>query len=200
MTTNSKKPPTATPAAPSCEKVRGIGTFEGDRFTFKPEKKGEAVQKNIVQHGKSKIYETSGTKQRSMVAHLVVDGDTPDPAYAMSEQLRELCAKSGQAASPTWTPDSVTLVDKEGINILLDSARQEVHVSFTLPLSQYSKLSNNLLATVSKLIAHIGRNEWTIEEMWKKARGAKAAQGEGEGEGKTPAPERKETPMKLNDR
>lgn len=169
MTTNSRKATTAEPAArcekPRCEKVRGIGTFEGDRFTFKPEKKGEAVQKNIVQHGKSKIYETSGTKQRSMVAHLVVDGDTTDPAYAMSEALRELCGKSGYSA-PTFAPGCVKLADEDSLTICIEREKQEVHCHFTLPLANYGKLQKDLFAMVSKVINTFGQNEWNIKNIY----------------------------------
>ena len=60
------------------------GTAKIDRETgdvnFVACKPGEPVQRNVKKRGSSSFYETEGKGQSSLIAHLKVDKDSPDPA------------------------------------------------------------------------------------------------------------------------
>lgn len=151
---------------PQKERVRGCAVFDGQKFTFTPEKKGEAVQKNIVTSGKSKMYETAGSKKSSIVAHLVADANDPDPAFQMTESLRELYSQTNRTF-PEVQINDVDIFTQEQLKIRVSKERQEVRVYMSFPLGLPNKMNKDLHMLQARLAAEFYVAEDKIKKLTK---------------------------------
>lgn len=141
------------------------GTAKIDRETgdvnFVACKPGDPVQKNVKKHGSSSFYETEGKGQSSLVAHLKVDKDSPDPYGEMVDALNSM-TKSIQKSEPK-APKTYLLLDKEGVKVSHRPTENVVTVHLTIALDGESELSAklfNLTSEVSKCFA-INRKKLT---------------------------------------
>ena len=72
-------------------KVKGTATINADNsFEFAPYNEGQPVQRDVKTSGRSKLYRTEGAKQKSLVAHLVADANSPDIAASLFDDLDSL--------------------------------------------------------------------------------------------------------------
>jgi hypothetical protein len=77
-------------------RLRGSASIREDgTFDFRPDGQGTSKQEDIKTVRKSRSYRTSGEKQQSIVAHIVVAADTKDPAYEMYRDFREITKDLG---------------------------------------------------------------------------------------------------------
>ena len=146
------------------EKVRGCATFDGQKFSFVPEQKGEAVQKNVISTGKSKLYETSGKKKSSLVAHLVADANAADPAYEMTESLRELYAKTNKPF-PEVDVNDVNIVNQDKLKIRVSKEQQEIKIFLSMPLTKPDKIFRDLQMHLAKLTSEMYLSEEVIKKL-----------------------------------
>lgn len=149
---------------PQKEKVRGSATFDGQHFSFTPEQRGEAVQKNITTSGKSKLYETAGTKQSSIVAHLVADAKAADPAFEMIEALKQLYAKAGKEF-PEVDVNDVDIVSQERLKIRLSKEQKEVKIYLSMPLVSTEKMYRDLQLNLAKLTSEMYLSEQVVKKL-----------------------------------
>lgn len=152
---------------PQKEKVRGSATFDGQNFSFTPEQKGEAIQKNITTAGKSKLYETAGTKQSSIVAHLVADAKAADPAFEMIEALKQLYAKTGKPF-PEVDVNDVDVVSQERLKIRLSREQKEMRIFLSLPLVSTEKMFRDLQLNLAKLTSEMYLAEDVVKKLIEK--------------------------------
>ena len=134
------------------------GTAKIDRETgdvnFVACKPGEPVQRNVKKRGSSSFYETEGKGQSSLIAHLKVDKDSPDPAAKMFEELNYF-TKDIQKSEPK-APKTYMLLDKEGVKVSHRPTENVVTIHLTINLDGESELSAklfNLTSEVSKCFA-----------------------------------------------
>ena len=146
------------------ERVRGYATFDENNFAFTPDGKGEPVQKNIIISGKSKIYETCGGKKSSLVAHIVTDAGSQDPALEMTETLKELFAKL-KRPFPEINHDDVSILDDERLKIRISKKEKTAKVFIELPLSQPKSLQRDMAVQTAKLCAQMYISEDVIQKL-----------------------------------
>ena len=149
---------------PQKERVRGSAVFDGHLFTFTPEKKGEAVQKNVTVSGKSKLYETAGEKQSSIVAHLVADSKAADPAFEMIQALKKLFESSGKVF-PDIDMKDVDILNEEWLKIRLSKEKKELRVYLSVPLKSSEKMYRDLQYYLAKLTSEIYLAESNIKRL-----------------------------------
>jgi hypothetical protein len=96
---------------------KGNGTLWSDNsFEFHLPEEGSGWKKNILKkRGDAHLYETTGEKQQSLVAHLKVEKGCEDPAAELFEQLAVL-TKDIVKDEPTL-PTIKTLAEQPGLKI-----------------------------------------------------------------------------------
>ena len=96
---------------------KGNGTLYSDHsFEFKLPEEGSGWKKSVIKkRGDAMIYETTGAKQQSIVAHLKVEKGCEDPAAELFEQLTVL-TKDMVKGDPTQ-PTSKTLAEVDGLKV-----------------------------------------------------------------------------------
>lgn len=149
---------------PQKGKVRGVATFDGQKFSFSPEKKGEAVQKNVITKGKSKLYETAGQKKSSLVAHLVADANAADPAFEMTESLRELYSQSGKPF-PEVDVNDVNIVNHDKLKIRVSKDEQVIKIWLSMPLTKPEKIYRDLQLHLAKVTSEMYLSEEVIKKL-----------------------------------
>ena len=149
---------------PQKEKVRGCATFDGQKFTFVPEKKGEAIQKNVVVHGKSKLYETAGAKKSSLVAHLVADANAADPAFEMTQSLKELYEQTGEPFPEVDVKD-VNIINQDRMKIRVSKENKEVRIYLSMPLTKPEKMYKELHMIQAKLTSEFYLAEDVVKKL-----------------------------------
>ena len=135
---------------------KGNGTLYSDHsFEFRFPEEGSGWKKNVIKkRGDAMIYETTGEKQQSIVAHLKVEKGCEDPAAELFEQLTILTKDmiKGDPAQPT----SKTLAEEEGLKVWhLKKKGQMVVVltiDSTIPKERMTSKLFALAAEVNKLI------------------------------------------------
>ena len=88
---------------PKPRKMRGVGTYEGDDFSFRPCEQGEPTQVNVKTCKGGKTYETTSEKKPQRVAHLSCPADAADPWQEYTAQLKRLGIKPQTPQQPETT-------------------------------------------------------------------------------------------------
>ena len=107
------------------------------------------MQVNVKKHGSSTFYETEGKGQSSLVAHLKVDKDCPDPYAKMLEDLNSM-TKDIQKKEPKKLPGT-RLLEKEGVIVTLNKKEQKVTVNLTIDISTEGEVSSKLFNLISEV-------------------------------------------------
>lgn len=101
-------------------KVKGTATINADNsFEFAPYNEGQPVQRDVKTSGRSKLYRTEGEKQKSLVAHLVADANSPDIAASLFDDLDSL-TRDMPSAKPKL-PRGRRLLDNTDLKVVLSS-------------------------------------------------------------------------------
>lgn len=127
QTTNTKPKP---------RKVRGTGTYVGDEFTFTPYEQGEPTQRNVKTTKGGKVYETCSEKKPMKVAYLTCAADAADPWSEYTSQLKKLGVKPQK---PQQLPDSLRVVNEQGLECWLDEEKTEMTFTGKIDLSRHSR-------------------------------------------------------------
>lgn len=119
--------------------ARGYGKYDemSGEFHFQPSGKGEPVQKNVQKKGRSKLYETEGEKEASVVAHLVASKDSADPVADMYDDFRKL-VKDRMAQLPPM-PAGRKLLETPSVTIVADERERRVTVVSRLTFDEAYK-------------------------------------------------------------
>lgn len=144
-------------------KVRGTATYDGDDFTFTPTGTGEAQQHNIVSSGKNKMYETTG-KRNSIVAHLVCDGSSTDPASEMIDSLQKMCEKM-KKPFPTVNVKDIDIINYDNIKVRASRPERKVKIYMDLPLAKPQAVYKQLSLLMAKLSAELYLSEDKIQKL-----------------------------------
>jgi len=106
---------------------RGKATiFEDDTIEFRPDGKGQPVQRDVRKAGRSKFYQTNGEKESSYVAHLSAPVASIDPVGDMLKDFDKL-TKELQPNLPK-EPRTKPLMKKEGLSVYLDKKEHRIRV------------------------------------------------------------------------
>lgn len=101
-------------------KVKGTATINADNsFEFAPYNEGQPVQRDVKTSGRSKLYRTEGEKQKSLVAHLVADANSPDIAASLFDDLSSL-TRDLPSAQPKL-PRGRRLLDNTDLQVVLSA-------------------------------------------------------------------------------
>ena len=135
---------------------KGNGTLWSDNsFEFRMPEEGSGWKKNILKkRGDAHLYETTGEKQQSLVAHLKVEKGCEDPAAEMQEQLNKLTA-SIQRKAPA-APRGKFLLNRDDVVVVHNQTQREVTVRLTINLQTEGEVSAklfNLISEVNKCFA-----------------------------------------------
>lgn len=135
---------------------KGNGTLYSDHsFEFKLPEEGSGWKKNVIKkRGDAMIYETTGEKQQSIVAHLKVEKGCEDPAAELFEQLANL-TKEMMKDDPK-TPSSKTLAEEEGLKVWHLKKKGQMMavltIDSTIPKERMTSKLFALAAEVNKVI------------------------------------------------
>jgi len=131
-------------------RVRGTATFHDDMSVeFTPQGEGEPVQKNVRKKGGSRFYETEGRKESSIVAHLKIPRDTPDPAAALEEEL-DFFIRGMRLKEPSATCKGKLLMDESDAKVWHNRVKQEVVVRVVVPTT-VPDVSTYLLTAIANV-------------------------------------------------
>lgn len=145
-------------------KIKGTMTCEGDDYyTFTPYGKGAAQQEIIARQGKSKVYNTVGEKQQSMVAHLVIPCDTPDPMAAFSDELEKFMKGFGNTTTIT-KPRGRTLLKDLTTTVVACKGRRLV-VMMELPIEKGQNYPANLISQLQKVNTCLVTNKAYLNKL-----------------------------------
>ena len=141
-------------------KVRGTASFikvDGEVRDFEftgQQPKGEPVRKDVKKARQSQLYETTGEKEGSIVAHLRVNRDAADPVAEMYNDLAKLT--KGMVKTAPKTPDKVSLSkDVEGLEVYNCPRQKRLLVYMTIDTKTAHSVSQQLFrfsAEVNKII------------------------------------------------
>ena len=114
---------------------KGNGTLWSDNsFEFRMPEEGSGWKKNILKkRGDAHLYETTGEKQQSLVAHLKVEKGCEDPAAELFEQLAVL-TKDIVKDKPVL-PTTKSLVDEKGLTVWLLKKTDQMKALITIDTS-----------------------------------------------------------------
>ena len=135
---------------------KGNGTLYDDHsFEFRMPEEGSGWKKNVMKkRGDAMIYETTGEKQQSIVAHLKVEKGCLDPAAELFEQLNIL-TKDLVKGEPEQ-PKSKTLIEQEGLKIWHQKKNGQLLALITIdskmPKERMTSKLFALAAEVNKII------------------------------------------------
>ncbi len=135
---------------------RGNGTLYSDHsFEFKTPEEGSGWKKNMIRkRGGAEIYETTGEKHQSIVAHLKVEKGCEDPAAELFEQLSMLT--KDMVKDDPKTPSSKTLAEVEGLKVWYLKKKSQMMAVMTidsnLPKERMTSKLFALAAEVNKVI------------------------------------------------
>lgn len=138
-------------AQPVPRRVRGVMTIKSDDdMEFRAERKtGESSQEILKSSGKSKVYQTVGEKRNSIVAHLVVDKDDPDPASTMYEQLESLTKEMEPKKSPKVR--GKILLNEESCRVEFSKKEKVISVQMRINISKTPNYNSSLMNLMYKV-------------------------------------------------
>lgn len=133
-------------------RVRGTGTFikEGDEvkdFEFCGQQPGTPVKKDVRRAGQSQLYETTGEKVGSIVAHLKVPRDSTDPVADLYADLARL-TKPMQKTQPKL-PAQRALLDTPQLKVYWN--KREAKLTALLTIDTASRPSAQMFQLMSEL-------------------------------------------------
>ena len=106
------------------KKTRGSAiVYDDDSFEFTPQGVGEPKYEAMCKVGQSHISRTTGDAKQSYVCHLKVDGNEPDPAEAMHEQIDRLAQKIWPATLSQPKARGKVLYDRNGMTAKCDAKK-----------------------------------------------------------------------------
>lgn len=147
---------TKSQTKPKPRKMRGVGTFEGDDFTFRPCEQGEPTQLNVKTCRGGKTYETTSEKKPQRVAHLSCPADAADPWREYTTQLKRL----GIKPQTPQQPETTRVVKENGVECYLNEQTQELTVQSTLSLqAHFRNWQAELLRQVQLVVRRLPANE-----------------------------------------
>ena len=121
-------------------KVRGTATLdpETNEFGFKPFDEGPSSQANVKNcKGGGKTWETTGSDPSLMVS-LKCKKSSAD-AYAELAKQFEALTKDLKPKKPLTLPDSLRVVNEQGLQCWLDEKRNEMTFTGTIDLLRHSR-------------------------------------------------------------
>lgn len=141
---------------PKPRKLRGVATYEGDDFSFRPCEQGEPTQVNVKTCKGGKTYETTSEKKPQRVAHLSCPADAADPWREYTAQLKRL----GIKPLTPQQPETTRVVKENGLECYLDEQTQELTVQTTLSLpSHFRNWQAELLRQVQLVVRRLPASE-----------------------------------------
>ena len=135
---------------------KGNGTLFSDHsFEFHLPEEGSGWKKNVIKkRGDVQLYETTGEKQQSLVAHLKVDKGCIDPAAELFEQLTILT--KDMVKDDPQTPTSKTLAEQDGLKVWNLKKKGQLlallTIDSTMPKERMTSKLFALAAEVNKVI------------------------------------------------
>lgn len=135
---------------------KGNGTlYDDNSFEFRMPEEGSGWKKNVMKkRGDAMIYETTGEKQQSIVAHLKVEKGCQDPAAELFEQL-SILTKDLVKGNPEL-PKTKTLAEQEGLKIWHQKKDGRfvalITIDSTMPKQRMTSKLFALAAEVNKII------------------------------------------------
>ena len=120
---------------PKPRKLRGVATYEGDDFSFRPCEQGEPTQVNVKTCKGGKTYETTSEKKPQRVAHLSCPADAADPWREYTAQLKRL----GIKPLTPQQPETTRVVKENGLECWLDEEKNEMTFTGRIDLSRHSR-------------------------------------------------------------
>ena len=137
-------------------KMRGVGTYEGDDFTFRPCEQGEPTQLNVRTTTGGKVFTTTSSKKPQRVAHLSCPADTADLWREYTAQLKRL----GIKPLTPQQPETTRVVKENGLECYLNEQTQELTVQTTLSLpTHFRNWQAELLRQVQLVVRRLPANE-----------------------------------------
>lgn len=142
---------TTSKNATAVQNVRGYGKFDTKsmEFTFKPSEKGEPVQKNVIRRGRSKLYETEGEKESSVVAHIVASKNSTDPIADIYDDLGKLAKRHGTKIPPV--PSGRKLLETPMMTVVADEEEKAVTAVVRFSYKEALMPSQTIVTTTHKL-------------------------------------------------
>ena len=143
-------------------KVRGVMTIkENDDVEFRAERKtGESTQDVLKASGKSKVYQTIGEKRNSIIAHLVVDKDDPDPASTMYEQLESLTQDMAPKKAPKIR--GKILMNDETCRIEFSKKEKKIDIHLRIDIAKTPNYNNSLMNLMYKVNQCFATNQTSL--------------------------------------
>lgn len=121
---------------PKPRKVRGTGTFDGERFSFRPSEQGETTQLNVRNTTGGKLFTTTSARKPLQVAHLTCSADCADPWSEYIDQLKRLGVKP--QVMPRL-PEILRVVSEDGLQCWLNEKKGEMTFTGTINLTQHHR-------------------------------------------------------------
>ena len=136
-----------------------------DYCEFHPSTSTGTNRTMINQLGDSTFYRTEGQKESSIVAHLNVDGQSPDPVNGLFAQLSLLTA--GQRKSMPQLPDGsqgrMLFDDGKGLKVWLDTETR--HLTILTELDCGPDVERQLLQAQAQMNVALGRHRTEIVNL-----------------------------------
>ena len=105
---------------------------------FVPAGTKDSNRQMIKQIGESSFYKNEGKKESSYSLHLNVDAASADPIGEMVELFNTL-TKDMKPKKPAVLPDSLRVVNEQGLECWLDEEKNEVTFTGKIDLSRHSR-------------------------------------------------------------
>lgn len=119
---------------------RGKATiFEDDSIEFRPDGKGQPVQRDVRKAGRSKFYQTNGEKESNFVAHLSAPVGSLDPVGDMLKDFDEL-TRELQPQLPR-EPRTKPLMKRDGLSVYLDKKGHRIRIFADIVLDEQNPYS-----------------------------------------------------------
>ena len=132
--------------------VRGtakINRETGD-VNFRAYQEGSGPAKEVLKkRGDSQLYRTLGEKESSMVAHLRVKSDVPDPVAQLYDDLGYVTR--GMQKQEPRVPRSKQLLDKDEVQVWLNKSRKEIVVRMAIDMDTEGDPSSKLFNLTSEV-------------------------------------------------
>lgn len=134
---------------PKPRKLRGVGTFEGDDFTFRPCTEGEPTQLNVRTTTGGKVFTTTSAKKPLQVAHLSCPADAADPWQEYIAQLLKLGIKPLKEQK---LPEKQRLMDEGGMQVFLNATQGQLTYQGTIDLSKGANWQSELMRQLQLIV------------------------------------------------
>ena len=140
---------TLNQSKPKPRKMRGVGTFEGDDFTFRPCEPGEPTQLNVRTTTGGKVFTTTSAKKPLQVAHLSCPADAADPWHEYIAQLLKLGIKPLKEQK---LPEKQRLMDEGGMQVFLNATQGQLTYQGTIDLSKGANWQSELMRQLQLVV------------------------------------------------